>query len=198
MVEVIQHIDESILHGIHVSGGNAWLDQVIPFFRNPYFWSPIYLFLLVFMWKNYGKQGMVWCLFFLMTFVFCDFISASIIKPMFHRLRPCNNEMLSFSVRQLIACGSGFSFPSSHATNHFGFACFMITTLQHRFRIVRPLVLLWALLVCYAQLYVCVHYPSDILGGALLGIVIGWLFGRYFTKRFGNLGNKPVFIDASE
>jgi membrane-associated phospholipid phosphatase len=47
-------------------------------------------------------------------------------------------------------------------------------------------------------LYVCVHYPSDILGGALLGIVIGWLFGRYFTKRFGNLDNKPVFIDASE
>ena len=70
MVEIIQHIDESILHGIHVSGGNAWLDQVIPFFRNPYFWSPLYLFLLVFMWKNYGKQGMVWCLFFLMTFAF--------------------------------------------------------------------------------------------------------------------------------
>lgn len=185
MLESIQHIDERILYLIHVTCGTAWQDSFIPFLRNPYFWSPVYLFLLLWMWRNHGKQGLWWCVFFIVTFAFCDFISASMFKPFVHRLRPCNNDYLSFSIRHLISCGSGFSFPSTHASNHFGFAAFMILTLKNRYKRVIPLAISWALLVCYAQLYVCVHYPSDILSGALLGTLIGAFFGIYFTKRFG-------------
>ena len=187
MFELIKPIDERVLHFIHVTCGKDWLDQIIPFFRNPYFWAPVYLFLLVFMWKQFGKKGLLWCLFFFVTFVFCDFISASILKPMIHRVRPCNDGSLYFAIRELVTCGSGYSFPSSHATNHFGFALFITGTLGHRYKMVVPLTLFWAVLVCYAQLYVVVHYPSDILAGALLGSLIGWAFSAYFTKRFGKL-----------
>ncbi len=187
MLEQIRHTDETVLHFIHVTCGSDVLDQIIPLFRNPYFWSPVYLFLLVYMWQKFGRQGLLWCLFFFVTFVFCDFVSASFIKPMVQRLRPCHNEGLYFVIRELVHCGNGFSFPSSHATNHWGFAAFMIGTLAQRYPMVRWWAILWASVVCYAQLYVCVHYPSDIFAGALLGSLIGWAFSRYFTKRFGKL-----------
>lgn len=197
MLETIQHIDETILYFIHVSYGTVWQDNMVPIFRNPYFWSPVYLFLIVMMWRNHRKQGLWWCVFFIVTFAFCDFISASVFKPFIHRLRPCNNVYLSFNIRHLIACGSGFSFPSAHASNHFGFAAFMIITLRHRYKMVLPLAIIWALLVCYAQMYVCVHYPSDILAGAMFGTAIGSFFGVYFCRRFGipgeiQMNDEPV------
>lgn len=185
MFGTIQHIDEYLLRIIHVIWGNVFLDGLLPFFRNPYFWAPLYLFLLVYMLINYGKKGIWWCTFFLITFVFCDYISASILKPLVHRIRPCNFNDLGFQIRELVPCGSGYSFPSSHATNHFGMAIFMISTLRSKFTFIAPLALLWAFVICYAQLYVCVHYPSDILSGGLLGSVIGYFFGRYYKMRFG-------------
>jgi membrane-associated phospholipid phosphatase len=185
MFEYIQHIDEFILQFIHVKAANARLDWMIPFLRNPYFWAPVYLFLLAFMWKNYRANGLWWCAFFFVTFVFCDFISASLIKPLVHRIRPCNSVNYLFTIRELVKCGSGYSFPSSHATNHAGLSLFIIITLQQKHKIAAFLAILWVLLVCYAQLYVCVHYPSDILSGLLLGSLIGLFFGKYFNVRFG-------------
>jgi membrane-associated phospholipid phosphatase len=184
MLEFIQHIDETILNLIHIKWANSLLDFVMPFIRNQYFWSPVYLFLLVYMSLNHKKKGLLWCLFFFITFMYCDFISATIIKPMAHRLRPCNEPYLSFTVRELVGCGSGYSFPSSHATNHFGMSFFIIFTLAKNNKTIIFLSLFWASIVCYAQMYVAVHYPFDILCGAFLGIVIAKLNSLYYLKRF--------------
>jgi undecaprenyl-diphosphatase len=188
MIEAIQHIDELALKFIHIDMANTIFDTVIPFFRNPYFWAPIYLFLLVWLTRQYGIKGVWWCVFFFVTFVFCDYISASIFKPIFHRVRPCNEIDLPFAIRHIVNCGSGFSFPSSHASNHVGFAVFIIFTIGKYHRWVIASAILWAILVCYSQLYVAVHYPSDIIGGAMLGIIIGRFIAAYFMRRFG-LGN---------
>jgi undecaprenyl-diphosphatase len=184
MLEFIQHIDELILNLIHVKWANSLFDMVMPFVRNQYFWSPVYLFLLVYMWLNHKKEGLLWCLFFFITFIYCDFISASIIKPFIHRLRPCNEPYLSFTIREIVHCGSGFSFPSSHATNHFGLSTFIILTLKHKNKWIVPLAIFWAVLVCYAQLYVAVHYPFDILCGAILGVALAKMNSSYYLKRF--------------
>jgi undecaprenyl-diphosphatase len=47
------------------------------------------------------------------------------------------------------------------------------------------LVFVWAFLISYAQVYVGVHYPTDVTAGALLGSLIGWGTGRQFNKQFG-------------
>lgn len=185
MLQIIQQIDEKVLQFIHITCSNSFFDFIMPWLRNPYTWAPLYLFLLVWMWQTYGKKGLIWSLFFFLTFVFCDSVSASIIKPLVHRIRPCNETQLSFVIRHLIDCGSGFSFPSSHATNHFGLSAFLIFTLGKMYKWVIPFSIIWAVLVCYAQLYVAVHYPSDILVGALLGFGIGVLNASYFKHRFG-------------
>lgn len=177
--------DYKIWYYLNASWHNDFLDAVIPFFRNQYFWAPVYLFFLVFMPYNYGRKGWFWCVGFLLSFAMADYISASMIKPFLHRTRPCNNPYLSGLVHIIVPCGSGYSFPSSHATNHFAMGVFVAGTLGRVHRWIAMLALFWALLIAYSQVYVGVHFPLDVFCGALLGTVIGMLVSRFFNYRYG-------------
>lgn len=177
----VQQIDEKLLNVIHNRGGYEILDSVMPYLRNPYFWSPLYLFILVWMWLNKRTVFARWLLYGLSVFASCDYVSASIIKPYFQRLRPCHEYFL-FPMRHLMDCGSGFSFPSAHAANHFGLSTFILITLGREYPKIRIWVMLWACLVCYAQMYVLAHYPSDIFIGALIGILFGMLLAGIYER----------------
>ncbi len=183
MTEVVKHIDLYLFKLVHLGLSNPWFDTLMPLLRIPYFWAPVYLFLLVWMWLRYRKEGLVWCLFFFITFVFCDYISAHFIKSMVQRVRPCNDPSLNFLIHRIVQCGSGYSFPSSHAANHFGLSFFMIFTLGKQYKYLTLLALTWASLVCFAQVYVGVHYPFDILCGAMLGVLIAKYTAWYFHKK---------------
>ncbi len=160
------------------------MDAVCPYLRNQWFWAPLYLFLLVFSVKNFGRRGWLWCLAFLLTFAVADFVSASLIKPYFLRIRPCNDPNFADVIRSLVPCGSGHSFPSTHATNHFALGVFAAITLHKKYKIVWPLALLWAASVAFSQVYVGVHYPLDVMFGAILGTIIGTIAGRLFAARY--------------
>lgn len=164
---------------------NDFLDAVMPFIRNQYTWAPLYLFLLVFIVYNYGAKGLAWCVAFLLCFAFGDFISASLIKPFVQRMRPCTDPRLKDIVQLIVPRSTGYSFPSSHATNHFAMGTFMAITLNRRMKGIWPIPMLWALAVGYAQIYVGVHFPFDVLCGAILGVFIGFFiakaYHRYFT-----------------
>lgn len=187
MFERIQYLDEFILYWIHDRGSNELFDVIMPWFRNPYFWAPVYLFILTWMWLNHKKKGLIWCLFLVVVFACCDFTAASLIKPWVHRLRPCHNPHLAFNLRNLVHCGSGFSFPSAHAANHFGISFFILFTWLRHQPLAKFLVIFWACLVVYAQLYVVVHYPSDVVAGALVGIVYSSLLAEWYLRRFGDI-----------
>ena len=167
---------------------NQWhtavLDAIVPFFRNPWFWSPLYLFLLIFMPSRFGKKGWIWCLIFLLCFAISDQLSASLLKPMFHRVRPCNNPDLATLIHLIVPCGGGFSFPSAHASNHFAMGVFSALTLSKYIKWIWFIPLLWAMIVALSQVYVGVHYPLDVLGGALLGSTIGICAGKLFNRFF--------------
>lgn len=183
MLTYIQYIDEWLLALIHWQWSSVFFDTLMPWLRNPYTWSPVYIYILVFMWINYGKEGLLWCAALFLTFACCDAVSASFIKPLVHRLRPCNNPLLSFSIRDIVACGQGYSFPSSHASNHMGISTFIYASFRKKNKWIGYWVYSWAILVCYAQMYVGVHYPSDILAGSILGISVGWFMYAYYTRR---------------
>lgn len=150
---------------------------MMPYVREKNFWIPLYVLLVFYFIWQFKKHSWVSLVIAAVTVVMTDQLSSSVIKPLIGRLRPCNDPLLSPEVHLLVSCGSGFSFVSSHAANHFGIACFVIILQMHKFRWITPVALLWAALVSFAQIYVGVHYPADIFCGALLGIVIGTITG---------------------
>jgi undecaprenyl-diphosphatase len=79
-------------------------------------------------------------------------------------------------------CSGGFSFTSSHAANHFGLAMFLFMSLIPLFKKYTWLFFIWAGIISYAQVYVGVHYPLDVLAGAMIGLVVGKLNGMIFKK----------------
>ncbi|WP_345232194.1 phosphatase PAP2 family protein [Olivibacter ginsenosidimutans] len=120
--------------------------------------------------------------FLLLTFGAADFLSASVIKPLVKRVRPCNELALKGEMVSRIRCGSGYSFPSSHASNHFAIALFLIMVYRRRWKSILWLALIWAFLVSFAQIYVGVHYPIDVICGALFGALIGYIIARLFLR----------------
>lgn len=173
-------------HAIWVKLNNEWhvrmLDEMMPILRNQYTWAPVYAFLLFFAVWKFGKKGLLWSAAYFITFALCDYISAGIIKEAVMRLRPCNDPIDALHVRLLVECGSGYSFPSSHATNHFGMSLFLYFTFGRFYKWVKPIVIVWAVLVAYAQVYVGVHYPIDVFTGAIIGSVIGFIVAKLFNK----------------
>jgi membrane-associated phospholipid phosphatase len=169
-----------------------FLDNVLLFVREAEFWVPFYLFLLVFITINFAKKGWLWSLYLVMTVIVSDTVSSHLIKDrLIYRLRPCGNPLWADSIRFLANyCPVSSSFTSSHACNHFAMAVFIYRTLRPISRW-WALVLLWALVISYAQVYVGVHYPLDVIGGGILGSLIGWMTSIIFRSQVGNLLSQP-------
>lgn len=174
--------DMQAWYKLHAEWRSSFLDVVMPYLRNPFFWAPLYLFLIGYAVQNSKRKGLLWCLGFLLCFAFGDFISAHILKPCFHRIRPCNDPRLAQALHLIVERSSGLSFPSSHASNHFAMGTYMAATLGRRNRWVIVASFIWAAAIAYAQVYVGVHFPGDVLGGALLGIAIGALLAWAYRK----------------
>jgi undecaprenyl-diphosphatase len=151
---------------------------------------PLYLFLILFGYYNFGNKGLYWIGAAIATVVLSNFISSDLIKPYFNQLRPCRETMLEPAARLMVKyCPSSGSFTSSHATNHFALAMFIFTTLKHYAKWTKWF-FVWAALICYAQVYVGVHYPIDVIYGAALGSFIGYIGAKLFNIKTGLLQPK--------
>ena len=169
LIQIDQHLFSAINQGL----SNHFFDWLMPLIRNRFFWSPVYLFLAIFFVRNYGKRGWMLLIFFALTFGVADYLTSSVIKPSVQRIRPCNDPAMKPGIKLLIACGSGYSFPSTHAANHFALAFFLINMFHRRWKPIMPVVLIWAASIAFAQVYVGVHYPFDVTFGAIIGCMTG-------------------------
>jgi membrane-associated phospholipid phosphatase len=172
---------------------NPFFDSVLPFFRNSVFWAPLYIFIAAFIAFNFGKKGLWWSLIFISTVAITDLIGAQILKTALRRPRPCQDAEFMIYVRLLLKqCSGSYSFVSNHAANHFGMATFAFLTFRGIFKKWMYLAYLWAVFIAYAQVYVGVHYPLDVIGGGILGILVGTLTAQIFQKKWGsfNLDNQ--------
>lgn len=183
-MDFLIHLDLQLFHWINQVWTNPFMDQIMPFFRNQYVWGPLYVFLIAFLLFNYGKKGGVYVLFLIGLIIVSDMISSQLIKKNVRRLRPCNQIELQEERRLLVRCGSGYSFTSSHATNHFTFSAFIVFAALNFMGIFRYVFLIWALIIAYAQVYVGVHFPFDVLVGSLLGFSLGFIGSRFYNHIF--------------
>jgi membrane-associated phospholipid phosphatase len=178
--------DKQLFKLINDQWSNPFFDWLMPFLRNSLLWYPLYLFLFLLVVFNFKKNIFWWILFGVGTVILCDFISSKIIKENIYRLRPCNDPAIADWINVLVGYRpQSSSFTSSHATNHFGMAMFIFITLKKHFKAWPALFFLWAFGISFAQVYVGVHYPLDVMSGGLFGILIGYLCGRSFNKNHG-------------
>lgn len=191
---LLEQWDTYLFLKINTVWTNSFLDSVFPWWREANAWVPLYLFLLVFVLMNFKKKALLWLLFVVITLVLTDQISSNLIKNWVARSRPCRDPFLMEHVRLILNnCSGGYSFPSSHATNHFGFAMFTFITLKPILKKWGWLFFVWAATICYGQVYVGVHFPVDVLCGSVLGCAIGYLTATVYTKK-----NGPLTFDWSK
>lgn len=142
-------------------------DWFFPFITNIKNFIPIYAVILLALMIVGKKRGVFAVVLILLAVAIGDQLNSSLIKEWVGRIRPCH---VLEHVRLLVDCGSGKSFPSSHAVNNFAAA--MVAGWMYPKA--RPYVFVFAALVAWSRVYVGVHYPSDILAGAVEGLLIGW------------------------
>jgi undecaprenyl-diphosphatase len=178
LLQQLLHIDYQVMLFINRILVHPVLDQVALFMREAIFHVPLYLFILIYVVQQYGKKGIWWFLGAVSLIALSDLISSHLIKDYFDRPRPCRDPFLVHQLRFLAKyCGANGSFTSSHAVNHFAFASYAFFTLGKSSSWFKYL-FLWAAIIAYSQVYVGVHFPSDILVGGLLGMLFGWIAAR--------------------
>ncbi len=186
MLEALSKFDKWLFLKINNGFTNELFDAVMPVYRDQNMWIPLYLFLLLFVLMNFGMKAWPWVLFVALTATITDQVSSSFLKDFVNRTRPCNDENVYPYMRLLLSrCPQSGSFTSSHAANHFGAAMFFYLTLKPYLRKYVYLFFIWAASICYAQVYIGVHYPFDVIGGAALGVIIGSLTGWFYRKWLG-------------
>lgn len=184
-MDQLLQLDLRVFELINQQGHFPFFDWLMPYWREKSFWIPLYLVLTGFVIYRFRRSAVLFLLMAIATIGVADTVSSRIVKPTVQRLRPCNDPQVKENVALLIPCGPGYSFTSSHATNHFALATFLALTLGMRYRRMIVPLYLWAFSIAYGQVYVGVHYPLDILAGGLLGIVCGWIVYRLYLFAAG-------------
>jgi undecaprenyl-diphosphatase len=172
-MQQLKNIDYALFHFINYAISNSLFDIVLPFLRNAPNWIPLYIFLGIFLVYKYKIEAVKYAVYIIMAFALADFISAGILKPLVGRLRPCHSPTLQAHLI-LGYCGGKWSFPSTHATNHMAIALSIVLANIFDKKWINYIWIFWALSIGFAQIYVGVHYPSDIVVGFLLGILIAY------------------------
>lgn len=108
-----------------------------------------------------------------------------LIKPVFARLRP-GDSALPFEVILRGSIPGGYSFPSGHATDAFFMAIFLAVF----FPKVRTVLLIFASLTSYSRIYCGIHYPLDVIGGAVIGSGLGLFFAWLIKRLLGFIQNR--------
>lgn len=140
-------------------------------------WSWALVLIAVFVFVTLRKEKKMWWVVLLgmaLCFLFSDRISVLCFKDVFQRLRPCHALP---DVRMILGttCGGAYGFVSSHAANCFSLTMFLSLWYGNRYKPLPYMLFAWALTVGYSRPYLGKHYPGDVICGAVLGILIGWI-----------------------
>ncbi|MBX2931643.1 MAG: phosphatase PAP2 family protein [Chitinophagaceae bacterium] len=186
LVNWFDKVDKKLFLKVNTEWTTHFLDTNLPWYRDATTWLPLYLFVILYVVINYGKKAIAWIIAIAIIATISDQISSSILKNLFGRIRPCSDIFIQQHAGNLLLnfCPSSFSLPSSHAVNHFTAAIFIFLTLKPDFKKWSYLFFIWAASICYAQVYVGVHYPLDVFIGAIIGCTIGGSLGFIFNKYF--------------
>lgn len=156
-----------LLNGIH----NNYFDKFMYAYTQIFVWIPFYLTVIYVIIKQRKKEALWLIAVLVICVVLSDQLSSGLIKNTVQRLRPTNDPSVQGFLHIVNNYRGGlYGFVSSHAANTFSFA--LLSSLLFRKKEYTYSVFVWAIINCYTRIYLGVHYPFDILGGMLTGIVV--------------------------
>ncbi len=179
MLDFLLHIDKELLLAINQQH-NVLLDYIMIFASAKLSWLPLYLLLAYFIIKRFKWHAILAFALVALTIALADQTSVHLFKETFMRLRPCHQPELTDLLRTIKGCGGQYGFVSSHATNSAALTAFLFVAYRPTPRWLTSILVFYVVLIMYSRVYLGVHYPSDVLAGAFLGICCGlftgWLF----------------------
>jgi undecaprenyl-diphosphatase len=172
MLETLKSIDESLFLFLNAQH-NSFFDPLMWLFSEKLFWGPLYVWFLWLLYKKYPNHYWTVLLTTALLIVASDQL-CNLVKDSVIRLRPSHEPHLQTIVHTLNGyLGGTYGFYSSHASNAFAVAFFMITILAKKRKYIIPVTMGYAILTAYSRIYLGVHYPGDIIIGAIVGTLLG-------------------------
>jgi len=188
MFRALHAVDDQLLLAVNHARGPA-LDAVMTLASNRLVWFPFYALLVGWLVWHFRRRAIVLLPLVVTAVALADSITSRFFKPFFARLRPCHTPALEAQLYLPDGCGGQYGFMSSHAANGFALAVFLLLTLPAgRYRVLKAGVFLWAILLSYSRIYLGAHFPTDVLGGALVGAGLGWGAAVLFRRSTGPAG----------
>lgn len=196
IADILQHMVEIdtdlffLINGVH---NNSFFDSFMSTYSGKWVWVPMYAAILYVMLQNFSWKVTLLCILGVtLTITFADQACATWIRPCVERLRPSNPNNPISSLVHIVdgRRGGAYGFPSCHAANTFALAYYLFLLFRHTWLTV--FMAGWALLTCYSRVYLGVHYPGDLLAGAIVGIIGASLIYCLFARVADYRRPKPV------
>ncbi len=178
-MDFLYSIDLSIFYFFNYTLSSGLLDKFFSIITNVNSWYIAYVILLGISFTKGGTKGKLAVLGIILLIIVTDQTGYRLLKEYFARPRPCNALT---DVLTPLGCTGSFSFPSNHALNNFAAAMFF----YRLFPKLKWVLFITASLVAISRVYLGLHYPSDIFGGAVIGLAFGYLFatGVLFLEKY--------------
>lgn len=161
--------------------GSSTFDPFWILVSEKWFWIPLYVIFLYFLYKNFNKKSLFYILLFVALGITASDQIANIFKFGFERLRPCHDPSLEGLLRE-VKCGGKFGFYSAHSSNSFFVATYLTILLGKKIKQLPYFLFVWAAIVAYSRVYLGMHFPGDIIVGAIMGIFLALFFGTLAKK----------------
>ena len=192
-MSMLEQLDQQLFLFFNSANSPFW-DKVMFFLSMKVVWVPLYLVILIYLGKKYKRKFRIIILFVILAVALTD-QTALIIKYSFDRLRPCHEPSLQGLVHMVKGeCGGKFGFVSSHAANSFNVALLSLMFIKKRWYSVS--IIFWAAIVSYSRIYLGVHYPGDVLSGAILGALIGWSVYMMYKRTDNRVLSKYDYFNS--
>ena len=161
--------------------GSSTFDPFWILVSEKWFWIPLYVIFLYFLYKNFNKKSLFYILLFIALGITASDQIANIFKFGFERLRPCHDPSLEGLLRE-VKCGGKFGFYSAHSSNSFFVATYLTILLGKKIKQLPYFLFVWAAIVAYSRVYLGMHFPGDLIVGAIMGILLALFFGTLAKK----------------